>query len=137
VQVLLVHPGGPFWKRKDAGAWTIPKGEFEAHEDALGAARREFQEELGFALEGEFLALAPVRQRGGKTVHAFAVEADFDPSGVASNTFTLEWPPRSGKLSAFPEVDRAEWFTLEVARQKINAGQVPLLQQLQELLHGS
>ena len=134
LEVLLVHPGGPFWQKKDAQAWSIPKGELHADEEALAAARREFAEELGFAVDGEFFALSPVRQSGGKTVHAFAVETDFDASQVHSNTFSMEWPPKSGKLQEFPEVDRAEWFALEVALQKINTGQAPLLQQLQELV---
>ncbi len=134
---MLVHPGGPFWRNRDAGAWSIPKGEFGGDEDGLTAARREFLEELGFALEGEFLALSPVRQRGGKTVHAFAIEADFDASNAHSNTFSMEWPPKSGQQMQFPEVDRAEWFFLDIALQKINAGQAPLLQQLQALLAGT
>jgi len=137
LEVLLVHPGGPFWKNKDAQAWSIPKGEFTADEDALNAARREFAEEMGFAIDGEFAPLAPVRQSSGKTVHAFAVEADFDASLARSNTFSLEWPPKSGTLQEFPEVDRAEWFALEVALEKINAGQAPLLQQLRERVLGS
>jgi predicted NUDIX family NTP pyrophosphohydrolase len=136
LEVLLAHPGGPFWKNKDAGAWSIPKGEFALEEDALAAARREFFEEMGFALEGEVIALAPVRQRGGKTVYAFAIEADLDASTVKSNTFSIEWPPRSGTLREFPEIDRAAWFTVEIALQKINAGQAPLLLQLQQLVTG-
>ena len=132
IEVLLAHPGGPFWKHKDAQAWSIPKGELAAGENPLAAARREFQEELGFQIDGEFVALAPVRQRGGKTVHAFAVEADFDASKAKSNTFSMEWPPKSGRAQEFPEVDRAAWFTLETALEKINAGQAPLLQQLGE-----
>jgi predicted NUDIX family NTP pyrophosphohydrolase len=118
LEVLLVHPGGPFWKNKDARAWSIPKGELDAHEEVLAAARREFAEELGFHVDGDFLPLTPVRQSGGKTVHAFAVEADFDAAQAQSNTFSLEWPPKSGQLQAFPEIDRAEWFALEVALQK-------------------
>lgn len=136
LEVLLVHPGGPFWKNKDARAWSIPKGELDAPEEALVAARREFAEELGFQVEGDFLALAPVRQSGGKTVHAFAVEADFDATQTKSNTFSIEWPPKSGKLQSFPEIDRAEWFTLEVALEKINAGQAPLLRELGERVLG-
>jgi predicted NUDIX family NTP pyrophosphohydrolase len=132
IEVLLVHPGGPLWRHKEAQAWSIPKGELAADEDALAAARREFLEELGFPIEGEFVALAPVRQRGGKTVHAFAVEADFDTSRASSNTFSMEWPPRSGRAQEFPEIDRAEWFSLTTALEKINAGQAPLLQQLRE-----
>lgn len=137
LEVLLVHPGGPFWKNKDAQAWSIPKGELDAGEDALVAARREFAEELGAQLEGSFRALAPVRQSGGKTVFAFAVEGDVDVSKVQSNTFSMEWPPKSGKRQEFPEVDRAEWFAWEAALQKINTGQVPLLHQLRELVPGA
>ena len=134
VEVLLVHPGGPFWKNKDAGAWSIPKGEFAAGEDALSVARREFSEETGFTIDGQFIALAPVRQRGGKTVHAFAVEGDFDASTAKSNTFAMEWPPKSGKVQEFPEIDRAAWFCFDDALVKINAGQVALLQELREIL---
>jgi predicted NUDIX family NTP pyrophosphohydrolase len=136
LEVLLVHPGGPFWKNKDAQAWSIPKGELAAPEEALAAARREFAEELGFQIDGDFLALTPVRQSGGKTVHAFAVEADFDAAQAKSNTFSIEWPPKSGKLQEFPEVDRAEWFALEVAMQKINAAQAALLRELRARVPG-
>ena len=132
LEVLLGHPGGPFWKNKDAQAWSIPKGELALEENALAAARREFREEMGFAIDGEFVELTPVRQSGGKTVHAFAVEADFDASKAHSNTFSLEWPPKSGRTHEFPEIDRAEWFPLETALEKITTGQVPLLQQLRE-----
>ena len=134
IDVLLVHPGGPFWKNKDAGAWSIPKGELAADEEPLAAARREFLEELGLPIDGVFIALTPVRQRGGKTVHAFAIEADIDASRVRSNTFSMEWPPQSGKMQEFAEIDQAAWFALEVAPERINAGQVPLLQQLREHL---
>ena len=137
LEVLLVHPGGPFWKNKDAQAWSIPKGELDGPEEALAAARREFAEELGFQLDGDFLALTPVRQSGGKTVHAFAVEADFDAGQARSNTFSMEWPPKSGRLQEFPEIDRVEWFALEVALQKINAGQAPLLRELGERVRRS
>jgi len=132
LEVLLVHPGGPFWKNKDAQAWSIPKGELDEQEEPLVAARREFAEELGFPVDGDFLALTPVRQSGGKSVHAFAVEADFDAAQAKSNTFSMEWPPKSGRLQEFPEIDRAEWFALEVALQKINAGQAALLRELAE-----
>jgi len=134
MDVLLVHPGGPLWAKRDAGAWSIPKGEPEAGEDALTAARREFAEELGRGVDGTFIPLSPVRQPGGKVVHAWAVEADFDTSSIASNTFSMEWPPRSGRQQVFPEIDRAEWFPLDVARQKILAGQTPLLDELIRLL---
>ena len=127
VEVLLVHPGGPFWAGKDEGAWSIPKGEFDAAEPAADAARREFAEETGVTLNGEFVALAPVRQPSGKVVHAFAVAGDLDVASIASNTFELEWPPRSGRMQSFPEIDRAAWFTLEEARRKIVKGQRPIL----------
>lgn len=134
LEVLLVHPGGPFWARRDAGAWSIPKGECEPGEDPLAAARRELREETGCLAEGDFLPLSPVRQQGGKTVLAWAVQGDCDPSGRHSNTFLLEWPPRSGKRQEFPEIDRAEWFALPAAREKILSGQLPLLDQLETLL---
>ena len=135
VEVLLVHPGGPFWAKKDEGAWSIPKGEFDDDEDALVAARREFEEETGAtAPDGETFALDPVRQPSGKVVHAWAIRGDFDPEHLTSNTFSMEWPPRSGRQQAFPEIDRAEWFPLDVARQKILAGQTPLLAELIRLL---
>ena len=134
LEVLLVHPGGPYWARKDAGAWTIPKGEFEAGEDALDAARREFREETGADATGTFRSLEPVRQAGGKVVHAWAVEGDCDAGSIRSNTFTLEWPPRSGLTAAFPEVDRGAWFAILEARQRILPSQTPLLDQLERLL---
>ena len=127
LEVLLVHPGGPFWARKDEGAWSIPKGEFDAAEPAADAARREFAEETGVTLNGEFVALAPVRQPSGKVVHAFAVAGDLDVASIASNTFELEWPPRSGRMQSFPEIDRAAWFALDEARRKIIKGQRPIL----------
>ena len=115
VEVLLVHPGGPFWAKKDEGAWSIPKGEAEPGEDLLAVARREFREETGAALEGAVLDLGGVKQKGGKTVVAWAAEGDFDPASLTSNTFAMEWPPRSGKRAEFPEVDRAAWFDLATA----------------------
>jgi predicted NUDIX family NTP pyrophosphohydrolase len=130
IEVLLVHPGGPYWKNKDEGAWSIPKGEFLPEEDPLAAARREFFEETGVAIEGELRALKPLRQPGGKIVHAWAVEADLDPPTIVSNTFEIEWPPRSGRLQSFPEIDRGAWFSLPEARRKILRGQVPLLEEL-------
>jgi predicted NUDIX family NTP pyrophosphohydrolase len=133
LEVLLVHPGGPLWARKDAGVWTIPKGEFD-REDALSAARREFEEETGSSVHGDFIALSPCRQKSGKIVHAFAVEGDFDASTVTSNTFEMEWPPRSGRKGVFPEVDRAGWFSLEAAAEKINPAQRALLVELVEKL---
>jgi predicted NUDIX family NTP pyrophosphohydrolase len=134
LEVFLVHPGGPFWARKDDGAWSIPKGELEPGEDPLAAARREVREETGLAVEGELLALDPVRQKGGKTVHAWAVRAELDPDAVRSNTFSMEWPPRSGRVREFPEVDRAAWFDERTARRKISKGQVGLVDQLRERL---
>ncbi len=130
VEVLLVHPGGPLWAKKDEGAWSIPKGEIDADEDPLAAARREFEEELGSPASGVFIALAPIRQASGKVVHAWAVEADFDPATFTSGMFSMEWPPRSGRQQAFPEVDRAEWFSIDNARRKINKAQIELLDQL-------
>jgi predicted NUDIX family NTP pyrophosphohydrolase len=134
VELLLVHPGGPLWAKKDLGAWSIPKGEVEEGEELLAAARREFAEELGFAPSGEFLSLGSIKQKGGKTVHAWAVEGDCDPGTCRSNTFKMRWPPRSQNWVEFPEVDRAAFFSLAVAREKINAGQAPLLDQLERLL---
>ncbi len=134
MDVLLVHPGGPIWAKRDAGAWSIPKGEPETGEDPLTAARREFAEELGRGVNGKFIPLSPVRQPGGKVVHAWALEADLDTTSITSNTFSMEWPPRSGRQQAFPEIDRAEWFPLDVARQKILAGQAPLLDELRRLV---
>jgi predicted NUDIX family NTP pyrophosphohydrolase len=133
-EVLLVHPGGPYWKNKDEGAWSIPKGEFLPEEDSLAAARREFFEETGVTIEGDSRALKPVRQPGGKIVHAWAVEADLDPATIVSNTFEIEWPPRSGRLQSFPEIDRGAWFSLPEARRKILRGQVPLLEELAQML---
>ncbi|MBN2132780.1 MAG: NUDIX domain-containing protein [Sedimentisphaerales bacterium] len=130
VEVFLVHSGGPFWARKDRGAWSIPKGEFTAEEDALAAARREFEEETGLAVAGTFAPLEPVKQAGGKIVHAWAVAGDCDPAAIQSNTFSMEWPPRSGRQQDFPEVDRADWFPIERARDKILKSQRPLLDQL-------
>jgi predicted NUDIX family NTP pyrophosphohydrolase len=131
--VLLVHPGGPFWRRKDLGAWSIPKGGRIAGEDPETTARREFTEELGSAPVGPMKRLGRIRQRGGKYVEAFALEGDFDVDSLSSNSFDVEWPPRSGRLQAFPEVDRAAWFPLPIARQKINLGQQPLLDALETL----
>jgi predicted NUDIX family NTP pyrophosphohydrolase len=130
VDVLLVHPGGPFWASKDDGAWSIPKGEYAAAEDPLAAARREFAEETGAAPEGAAVALGAFRQSSAKIVDAWAVEGDFDPATLRSNTFTLEWPPRSGKRREVPEVDRAAWFTPEEAARKLLKGQRPILEAL-------
>ncbi len=130
LEVLLVHPGGPFWAKKDLGAWSLPKGELDEGEDPRQAAMREFVEETGFPIEGELQALAPLRQRSGKTILAWAVEGDCDPARLRSNTFAMEWPPRSGRQQEFPEADRAEWFAIEEARRRINAGQAPFLDEL-------
>jgi predicted NUDIX family NTP pyrophosphohydrolase len=134
IEVLLVHPGGPYWKTKDDGAWSIPKGEFSPAEDPLAAARREFFEETGVAIEGDLRALKPIQQPGGKIVHAWAVEGDLDPTTIVSNSFEIEWPPRSGRLQSFPEIDRAAWFALPEATRKILRGQVPLLEELAQML---
>jgi predicted NUDIX family NTP pyrophosphohydrolase len=130
LEIFLVHPGGPFWAKKDLGAWSLPKGELADGEDPLEAAKREFTEETGFPMEGDFRPLKPLRQPSGKTVVAWAVEGDCDPAELRSNTFELEWPPKSGKRAQFPEVDRGAWFSLEEARERINKGQAPFLDQL-------
>ena len=137
LEVFLVHPGGPFWKTKDQGAWSIPKGEAAEADDLFETAVRELREETGFDATGPAVALPPVKQAGGKTVHAWAMEAELDADAIVSNTFTLEWPPRSGRMQEFPEVDRAAWFDVTEARRRINAGQVPLLDALEERLAGS
>ena len=133
LEVFLAHPGGPFWAKKDAGAWTIPKGEIDEGEDPLEAAKREFGEEIGVGLEGEFIPLKPIRQKAGKIVMAWAVEGDCDETCIRSNVFSMPWPPKSGKLVEFPEVDRAGWFSLGEARIKLLDGQLPLLDELKEL----
>jgi predicted NUDIX family NTP pyrophosphohydrolase len=130
LEVFLAHPGGPFWAKKDLGAWTIPKGEIAEGEDPLAAAKREFEEEIGVAIDGEFIELQPIRQRSGKQVQAWAVEGDCDPASLRSNPFSMEWPPKSGKQAEFPEVDRAAWFTIPEARKKLLASQLPLLDEL-------
>ena len=133
VQVLLVHPGGPFWARKDAGAWSIPKGLADEGEDRLAAAKREFLEEMGMAIDGEFLDLGAHKQPGGgKTIVAWAHEGDFDPASLKSNTFPMEWPPRSGKTAEFPEVDKAGWYDLDEALVKATKGQRPIIAALAE-----
>ena len=133
-EVLLVHFGGPFWQRKDTGAWAIPKGLIEPGEDAATAARREFEEELGSAVTGDLQPLPRIRQKGGKWVEAFAVEGDLDADAIVSNTVSIEWPPRSGRFRDYPEVDRAEWFTMAEARVKMLPSQLPLLDALEDLL---
>jgi predicted NUDIX family NTP pyrophosphohydrolase len=130
LEVLLVHPGGPFWAKKDAGAWSVPKGEYESGQDALGAARREFEEETGFQASGQFIPLGEHRQAGGKIVTVWALEQNVDPRAIRSNMFELEWPPRSGKLREFPEVDRAAWFSLEEAAVKLLPSQTEFLSRL-------
>jgi len=138
LEVLLVHPGGPAWSKRDVGAWSIPKGEYAEDEEPLVAARREFEEELGSAPpDGDADDLGEVRQRSGKQVHAWAIAGDLDAGAITSNTFQFEWPPRSGRMIEIPEVDRAEWFGLDAAREKINGGQVPLLDRLEQLLGGN
>lgn len=136
LEVLLVHPGGPFWAKRDEGAWSIPKGEVEEDEDPLAAARRELEEETGFTVAGDAIPLAPVRQPSGKLVHAWAMKKDVNPAGLRSSAFSMEWPPKSGQLQRFPEIDRAAWFTMEVARRKIVKGQADFLDQLERKLRG-
>lgn len=135
LEVLLAHPGGPYWANRDLGSWSIPKGLIGAGEDPLAAARREFHEETGFDVDGRFVELGTEKQPSGKIVHAWALEGDLDPGKIVSNTFSLEWPPRSGKMQEFPEVDRGEWFDPEAARKKITTGQRPLLERLLAELH--
>jgi predicted NUDIX family NTP pyrophosphohydrolase len=137
IEVLLAHPGGPFWARRDAGAWTIPKGLLDGADDLLATARREFTEETGFVAHGPFLPLHPVRQKSGKSVHAWAFEADFDAAAFTSNFFEMEWPPRTGRLTKFPEVDRLEWFSFGPATEKILEYQRPFLLELREMLTGA
>jgi predicted NUDIX family NTP pyrophosphohydrolase len=134
VEVFLIHPGGPFWVNKDENSWSVAKGEVEPDEDLLHAVHREFSEETGLTLAGRTIPLAPIRQASGKLVHVWAIEADIDPSVVQSNSFPVEWPPRSGQVRQFPEVDRADWFDLADARSKIHKGQVVLLSQLRQRL---
>jgi len=134
LQLFLVHPGGPFCKNKDAGAWSIPKGECQEGEDPLQAAKREFEEETGFKVDGEFVALGEIKQAGGKVVTAWALEGDCAPAEVRSNTFSMEWPPKSGHKKEFPEIDRAEWFSVEEARKRMLKGQIPFLDRLVEHL---
>lgn len=133
-QVLLVHPGGPVWANKDNGAWSIPKGEFGEDEDPLEAAKREFKEELGQAAGNDFIALNPVKLKSGKIVYAWAAEGEFDTGKLKSNLFEMEWPPKSGSIQSFPEVDHASWFTLDEAKDKINIGQIPLLKELEKII---
>ena len=134
LEVMLVHPGGPFWARKDAGAWSIPKGLVNEGEDWRAAAKREFLEETGTAIDGDFLDLGQHKQPGGKTIVAFAREGDFDPASLESNTFSIEWPPHSGRMAEFPEIDRAAWFSIDEAMEKAVRGQRPIIAALVEKL---
>jgi len=134
LMVMLAHPGGPFWKNKDKGAWSIPKGELNEEEDPLIAAKREFFEETGFEITGNCIPLTPIKQKGGKQVYAWAVEQDLDTTALKSNTFEMEWPPKSGKLQVFPEIDRAHWFTVEEAQEKILEAQWSFVLQLTGIL---
>jgi predicted NUDIX family NTP pyrophosphohydrolase len=136
IEVFLVHPGGPFWAKKDLGAWTLPKGEYEPDEEPLAAARREFQEETGFPAQGKFLELGSIRQKSGKVVVAWAFEGDCDPAQLISNTCEIEWPPKSGIRKEIPEVDRGEWFSLQEARERIRLEQADLLKRLAERVSG-
>ena len=136
LQVLLAHPGGPYWSRRDEGVWSIPKGELDPGEEPLAAARREFAEETGVAPRGPFLELPTIQQKAGKIVHAWAFEGDCDPAKIRSNTFTMEFPPGSGRMAEYPEIDRAEFFSVEEARRKINPAQAPLIDELEALRGG-
>lgn len=136
LQVLLAHPGGPLFQNKDDGVWTIPKGEIEPGEDMLEAAKREFEEETGITPTGPLIELTPIKQKGGKIVHAWAFQGDCDPSADASNTFTMEWPPKSGRLMKFPEMDRADFFDVAAAGQKIKAAQMPLVEECEQIVLG-
>ena len=133
-EVLLVHPGGPFWAKKDLGAWSIPKGEFGPGEDPLDAAIRELEEETSIKAEGNFIELTPVKQKSGKLVYAWSLQKDIDPAAVKSNSFEMEWPPKSGKVKSFPEIDKAAWYTMDEARKKIVDGQIPLINELEAKL---
>ena len=134
LEVLLVHPGGPFWARKDMGSWTIPKGGFEPPETAIDAARREFREETGWVANGEMTPLTPLKQPSGKLIHAWAFEGDCDPATLRSEVFSMEWPPRSGKQAEFPEIDRAAWFSMDEAARRILPGQSGFLRELERIL---
>jgi len=133
-EVLLVHPGGPFWAKKDLGAWSIPKGEFTDEEEPIVAAKREFQEEIGIPISGEFMALTPKKQKSGKVIYAFAREHDIDLTEIKSNLFNIEWPPKSGKQQEFPEIDRAEWFDFTTGKLKLNVGQGSIIEELAQIL---
>jgi predicted NUDIX family NTP pyrophosphohydrolase len=135
-EVLLVHPGGPYWEHKDLGAWTIPKGEFHDDETAEAAARREFEEETGFLLSGPLTPLHEVKNKSGKIIFPFTLQADLNASDIRSNTFSMEWPPKSGTIQDFPEIDSGDWFPIDIARQKINVYQVPILDELESMIMG-
>lgn len=135
VEIFLVHPGGPFWAKKDLASWSIPKGEFSNEEDPLEAARREFEEETGFPVNGKFTSLEMLKQPSGKIIHAWALECDCDATKIKSNTFSLEWPPKSGKQQEFPEIDKADWFNTEIAKVKLHRGQVELVDRLLKKLN--
>jgi len=135
IKIFLVHPGGPFWSKKDDGAWSIPKGEFDDGEDPLGAAKREFEEETGIKISGGFLELNPIKQKSGKIVYAWAVEGDVDVSKIKSNEFEMEWPPKSGKMKSFPEIDKAAWFNLNEAKKKIIDAQSSLIRELETMVN--
>jgi predicted NUDIX family NTP pyrophosphohydrolase len=135
LQVLLAHPGGPLFRNRDDGAWTIPKGEVEPGEDMLRAAEREFEEETGITATGPYTALTPIRQKGGKVVHAWGFRGDCDPGSIVSNTFLMEWPPRSGRRVAYPEVDRADFFDVAAAGRKLNPAQVALVEELERIVN--
>ena len=134
IEILLVHPGGPYWAKKDAGAWSIPKGEFEENEDPLNAATREMKEETGVTISGEFIELTPVKQKSRKLIYAWGVQGNINPEELTSNTFEIEWPPRSGKKKSFPEIDKAAWFKPEEAKKKIIEGQIPLIEEIEKKL---
>nr|WP_067059119.1 NUDIX domain-containing protein [Mucilaginibacter sp. L294] len=134
LHIFLVHPGGPFFRKKDDGAWSIPKGEFVDGEEPLVAAQREFEEEVGKPINGNFIKLQPIKQKSGKVVHAWAVEGDIDHEQITSNLFEIEWPPKSGKMASFPEVDRAGWFTADAARLKIIPGQAAFITELEKIV---
>jgi predicted NUDIX family NTP pyrophosphohydrolase len=134
-EFLLVHPGGPYWRNKDIGAWSVPKGEFESGQNSLEEAKREFEEETGAKVEGDFIPLTPLKQKSGKLIYVWLCEANFDINRLKSNLFETEWPPHSGESKRFPEVDKAAWFSVELARNKINTGQRPFIDEALEILH--
>lgn len=134
IELLLVHPGGPYWAKRDAGAWSIPKGEFDENEDPLDAAVREMEEETGAKVSGKFMELTPVKQKSGKLIYAWGIEGNFNPGEINSNSFEIEWPPKSGKKISFPEIDKAAWFKPDEAKKRIMEGQIPLIEEIVEKL---